>query len=108
MPAQDVGHGLITDLVAQLATFTLDLAIAPITVFTSQTGYEVFKFLLSSRAVATILLPIGPFTTNQLAMPIEDRFGLEDTNDSLVLPGGTTSDGLVSGSQCYESQLLGP
>ncbi len=65
MPPKDVGYCLGTDLVAQLATFTLDLAMAPVAIFTGQADKELFKFLLCSRATTTILLPIGPFTTDE-------------------------------------------
>ena len=64
MPAQDLGYSLGTDLLAQLATFTLDLAMAPVIIFTGQADNELFKFLLCSRATTTILLAIGPFTTD--------------------------------------------
>jgi hypothetical protein len=74
--------------VAQLATFTLDLALAPVTVSTGQAGNELFNGLLCSRPTTTILLAKGSSTTDQRAMPL-DRFRLEDANDGVELPDGT-------------------
>ena len=90
--AQDVGYGLGRDLMTQLATFPLDLAMAPVVVFAGQAYDELFKLFFCTRATTPIFPGIGPFATDQCTMPLEDGFGLEDTNDGLELPDRTTGD----------------
>lgn len=87
MSFQDVTHGLIMDVIVQLAGFPFDATIPPVTVFPGQPDDQTLQVPVCSRSPSPVLAAIGPLASDQFAMPFEDSFWLEDAHDVTQLSG---------------------
>ena len=77
--SEDAGDGLIADLDAQFAQFSLDLAVAPV-IGTGKLQHQTLHFDIGSWSSAGYTMSVGPFPPRQFTMPLEDGLGLEDAD----------------------------
>ena len=64
--------------VPQFEQFAFNAVVAPTSIFPCQLEYQSYQFRADFRTPDQRFLLERPFTPNQLAMPIQDRVGLED------------------------------
>jgi hypothetical protein len=83
---EDIPHGREPNVVAELAQFTLQLAIAPRRVLLHQAEDQGFTLRADGRPAAERPIPEGPLSTDQLAVPCEQGLRFEQ-QDKLAQPG---------------------
>ena len=77
MSVEDIGDGIFIKLHSQFQQFTFDLAVAPISVLSSEANHQVLGFLFGTRS-SSLLALIGPFSLDQCAMPSDHGSWLKD------------------------------
>src|SRR5262252_5887593 len=81
---ENIAHGLIADVVAQLGESAGNAVITPGTILLGHLHDQVFEFLGDTRSSHGLsLLGAIEFLSHQLAMPGENRIGFDEGGDFL-------------------------
>jgi hypothetical protein len=76
---QDIAHGLIGDLVAEIVQSSLDPIITPGRILPGEPQDQIHDHLGSPRSAhGFALLAVIPFLGHKLSVPAEDRVGRDD------------------------------
>ena len=78
MTVEDLGNGLMTELVTQVTHRTHNPAVAPTSILASHLEDQFLNGLNCLRATGRVLLGAIEFVGDQLAMPGQDGFGTND------------------------------
>src|SRR5258708_8454034 len=108
MPLHYISNCLLAHLKAQFAQFTLDLAVAPIAVLSSQAHDQSLEFVFGPWSPAALAWSKGPLPSHQLTMPFEKWFRLNHANQFTPLPHSATHDPFQLDRDDCERQLLDP
>ena len=79
---EDIAHGLIADLIAQMSQGTRQAVVAPAAIFLGHLDDQIFKFFLdtgTSRRLA--LVGAIEFVSGEFALPGEDGIRFDDLGD---------------------------
>ncbi len=103
MASEDVSHARSADRVTKLEQLPLDLAVTPSWVLLGQPNYELCQLNCNAWSANPSK---GPFSSDQLSVPVKDCVGLEQQDD--FIQGATRAFGVPSelGSEQRENAFL--
>lgn len=105
---ENVANGWLRNLETQLDNLALDFTVTPTRVFSSDTENQLL-YLSAGRWLSTLVFAgIGPFSTNQCAMPAQHGLRLENADDTPELICGLKRNSLELGGQNAKGQFLNP
>jgi hypothetical protein len=105
---ENVANGWLKNLETEFEECASDFAVTPAGILLSKTENEAGNFLAGRWPSTLVIVGTGPFPANQIAMPAQHGFRLNDADNSAKLIGGLPGNPFQSSGQNSQRYLLNP